>query len=108
MDFKQWLTSRQQEIHNYRHLLNTVVRTMREICEGCIVEQKHVDIGIEALRRIPMPVMGKYPGTVTEEDKQYYLNNTPIPPKQWLAIAEAEVRGLLTATPESVTGGEMK
>lgn len=96
MTFPDWLTSRVEIFMQYRRQLSVITRTVREYCTDAVCEQRHIDIAIQLLRDVPMPTLGRYPGEASEEDKQYYSLNTPIPPKQWLEIAEGEVRKLKT------------
>ena len=94
MEFKDWLSSRVELFIQYRYQLSVITRTVQEYCTDNVCEQRHIDVAIQLLRDVPQPTLGRYPDEATEEDKTYYSLNTPIPTKQWLDIAEVEVRKL--------------
>lgn len=69
--FREWLEDRFHTLsREYRMQLATVVRTCQQHAVGSIWTIEASTIGISCLP--DAPVVGRYPGEVSEEDKAWY------------------------------------
>lgn len=70
-DFQSWVNKTfEQMAAQYRATCNAVVRTCHEYAAGNNWEPRHTATGISCLPE--RPVMPKYPGVVTTEDREWY------------------------------------
>ena len=84
MTFKQWLTNRYETISgNYRMNLQAIVSTCQQWAEGEIWESKHTQAALQVMQSVPIEPLGKYPGEVTEEEKEWY-KTCHKPNYQWI------------------------
>jgi hypothetical protein len=89
MTFRDWLSDRYHAMSaEYRMLLQAVLSQCRELAEGNIWQPHHTDIAIICLEKVPVPVLGKYPGE-TSEDERLWFGTAPRP--QWRSIMQEYV-----------------
>lgn len=97
MDFKTWLSNTyDKNVIEYRRSLSWITATVTSYAAGNIFEQKHVDISIALLKQIPVPVLGKYPGEATDEDKEYFKTCLKPDYRQILQDEIRKIESLLT------------
>lgn len=73
MTFREWMTAHYTSAREYHNRLKWTYETATSYCTDAICEQKHIDLIIQLLREIQQPSPhGKYDGTVTDEDKEWY------------------------------------
>jgi len=80
LDFRDWLPATYHDLATqYRMALQTVVTTWGRYNDG----SEHArSVGIACLQDVPVPVFPKYPGTVSDEDKEWYHQQ---PRPDWIA-----------------------
>lgn len=73
MTFRDWLdTTFTNNAGIYRRDLATIVNTCKEYAAGNVWEAKHTAVAVSLLREVKPPSLTMYPGTVSDEDKEWY------------------------------------
>lgn len=105
-DFKTWTMTRLEwQAMNMRRDMETIVRTCQQYADGNIWEPRHTEIARQLLQELDYPI-GKYPGTVSDEDKQWYIHHRK-PDWQWeKELALRNVRALESVKPRPAEPGE--
>jgi hypothetical protein len=88
MPFREWLDETYTaHAAQYRMDLQVIVRTCHEYSNGNIWESKHTMLAIELLNEVKSPVLGKYPGEVSAENREWY--KTCVKPEYLVMMMEA-------------------
>lgn len=73
INFSDWLTQQYETMTAiYRRALANEVAAFNRIMAGHHIKVSDKKLLIKALKSVKMPIIQKYPGNATEEDKKYF------------------------------------
>lgn len=94
--FQSWITTRfEGNAIQYRAALLWITDTVTGYCSnGERLNEGQAAAMLELLRATPVPVLGKYPGEASPEDKNWYANCLKPDYRSMLMDAEEEIKKL--------------
>lgn len=73
----------------YRCQLGYIVEEVKRHCVGTRLTRDQATAMIDLLQRVPVPVIGKYEGVVSDEDKDWYMKCLK---PQWTTILQDAIK----------------